>query len=413
MSSAQLNAPIVILGSGMAGGNAARALRAEGYDGPLLMIGNEPGWPFGRPPLSKTYLRGEEALEGWLVNAPRWYADHQVEMVRGRVTGVDTRLQQVQLEAGGQVAYAQLLIATGGRNRAFQVPGADLEGVHQLRTVADCDAIRTAARRRGHAVIVGMGFIGAEVAASLRQLGLEVTAVMRGSAPLESVLGSEIGEVMAGIHTDKGVRLLSDEVVRFEGSGRLERAVTRGGTRIECDLSVVAVGIQPNVEVLEGSGVAADNGVLVDAACRTNVPGVFAAGDVANHLHPLFGRVRVEHYNNAEKQGAAAGRAMAGSDDAYAYLHTFWSDQYEHKLEYAGHVRTWDQFVVRGSLKDRRLIGFYLQEGVLRAAVGLNRGGDPELDVEGEMAQAARLITRAARPSVAALADEDRDLAAL
>src|SRR5207249_466695 len=155
--------------------------------------------------------------------------------------------------------------------------------------------------------------------------------------------------------------------------------------------------IQPNVEVAQGAGIAIDNGILVDAACRTSVPDVFAAGDVANHLHPLFGRIRVEHYNNAEKQGAAAARSMLGSDIAYGYLHTFWSDQYEDKLEYAGHARTWDQFVVRGSLQQRKLIGFYVEGGVLRAAVGLDRGGDPELEAEGEMASAARLIARRAR----------------
>ena len=403
----------MILGSGLAGGNAAKTLRAEGFGGRLVMIGSEPGWPFGRPPLSKTYLRGEEAIDGWLVKPPDWYDENRVELIRATAAKVDVKLHHVHLEDGVTIGYSKLLIATGGRNRIFDVPGAHLEGVHQLRTVAESDAIRNAALRRGHAVIVGMGFIGAEVAASLRQLGLEVTTVMRGAAPLDSALGPEMGEIMAGIHKEKGVRLLSDEVVRFEGSGRLERAVTRSGARIECDLSLVAVGIQPNVEIIGGTDVAVDNGVLVDAACRTSVPDVFAAGDVANHRHPLFGRVRVEHYNNAEKQGASVARSMLGSVAAYDYLHTFWSDQYEHKLEYVGHVRAWDQFIVRGSAKDRRLIGFYLKDGIVRAAVGLNRGGDPELDAEGEMAKAAQLIARGVRPATAALADDDRDLAAL
>ncbi|HEV2141386.1 MAG TPA: oxidoreductase C-terminal domain-containing protein, partial [Candidatus Dormibacteraeota bacterium] len=152
-------------------------------------------------------------------------------------------------------------------------------------------------------------------------------------------------------------------------------------------------------------------GILVDAACRTSVPDVFAAGDVANQLHPLFGRVRVEHYNNAEKQGAAAARSMLGSYAPYSYLHTFWSDQYEHKLEYVGHASKWDQFVIRGSLQERKLVGFYREGGVLRAAVGLNRGGDPELESDSEMAAAGRLVARQARPDPAALADERRDLA--
>ena len=179
---------------------------------------------------------------------------------------------------------------------------------------------------------------------------------------------------------------------------------------MDCDLAVVAVGIRPTLDVLEDSGIALDNGVLVDAGCRTNVPDIFAAGDVANHMHPLFGRIRVEHYNNAEKQGAAAARSMLGSDAAYGYLHTFWSDQYEDKLEYVGHVRKWDRFVMRGSVEERKLVGFYLSGGVLRAAVGLNRGDDPELDEHGEMAAAGRLIAKQARPDSRALADEDTDL---
>lgn len=219
---------------------------------------------------------------------------------------------------------------------------------------------------------------------------------------------------MAGIHRDAGVNLLpGDEVVRFEGSNGLQRAITKRGQAMECDLAVVAVGIQPNVEILGGTGIAVDNGVLVDAACRTNVPEIFAAGDVANHMHPLFGRVRVEHYNNAEKQGAAAARSMLGSDVPYDYLYTFWSDQYEHKIEYVGHAREWDEFVVRGSLRDRKLIGFYLQAGTVRAAIGLDRGGDPELDLDGEMAMAGKLVTKRARPAARALADEDQDLALL
>ena len=392
----------------MTGGVAARTLREEGYEGRVLLIGPEPGFPFGRPPLSKTYLRGEEDLSGWLVKPGEWYRQNDVELVRKTVVGVDPAGRRVHLDGGEDIAYAKLLIATGGRNRRLQVPGADLPGVQQLRTVADCDAIKAAAARGGRAVIVGMGFIGSEIAASLTQMGVAVTAVMSGGAPLESVLGPELGAVLAGIHGDAGVELIAnDQVVGLEGAGRVERALTKGGRKIECDLAVLAVGIQPNVELLHDSGVAIDNGVMVDAHCRTNVPDVYAAGDVANHMHPLFGRIRVEHYNNAEKQGAAAARSMLGSADEYAYLHTFWSDQYEHKLEYVGHAARWDQFLIRGSARERKLIGFYLQEGRLVAAVGLDRGGDPELDENGELAMIGRLIAQGARPAPAALTDED------
>jgi 3-phenylpropionate/trans-cinnamate dioxygenase ferredoxin reductase subunit len=398
----------------MAGGMAARTLREEGYDGRLTLVGHEPGVPFGRPPLSKTYLRGEEGLSGWLVAPADWYDQHDVHFARATATRIDIAARRVELDGGEALDYSKLLIATGGRNRRLEVPGADLPGVHQLRTVAESDAIKQAASRGSRAVVVGMGFIGSEVAASLTQLGVSVAAVLPGAAPLDSVLGAEMGEVMAGIHRDAGVDLIAhDEVVRFEGSRQVERAITKAGRELPCDFAVVAVGIRPDVDILGGTGVAVDNGVLVDASCRTNVPDIFAAGDVANHLHPLFGRIRVEHYNNAEKQGAAAARSMLGSSAPYAYLHTFWSDQYEHKLEYVGHVRKWDDFIVRGSAKDRKLVGFYLEAGTLRAAVGLDRGGDPELDEEGEMAKAGRLIAKGARPPQRSLADEDQDLALL
>jgi len=398
----------------MSGGVAAKTLREEGYSRRLVLLGNEPGVPFGRPPLSKTYLRGEEDLSGWLVKPAQWFEKNDVELVRATAVSLDTRERRIELHTGEIIPYGRLLIATGGRNRRLLIPGADLAGVHQLRTAGDCDAIKAVAQKGGRALVVGMGFIGSEVAASLRQMGLTVTAVLPGNAPFDSVLGPEMGELFAGIHRDAGVELIAhDEVVRFEGTQRVEHAVTKRGRRLDCDFAIVAVGIEANVDILQGTDVALDNGVLVDARCSTNVPDIFAAGDVANHLHPLFGRVRVEHYNNAEKQGAAAARSMLGAQDDYRYLHTFWSDQYEHKLEYVGHVRKWDQFVVRGSSAERRLIGFYLQAGSLRAAVGLNRGGDPELDEGGEMAKAGRLIARGARPAPAALADEDQDLGLL
>ena len=411
MAKAREGGPIVVLGSGMAGGVAVKTLREEGYGGRLVLIGPEPTLPFGRPPLSKTYLRGEEQLSGWLVNPPGWYAENDVELVAATAIRLDTAARRVELDSGEAVGYAKLLLTTGGRNRRLEVAGAGLAGVHQLRTVAECDSIKNAVRAGGRAVVVGMGFIGSEVAASLRQLGMEVIAVLPGGAPLETVLGAEMAEVMAGIHRDAGIELITqDQVVRFEGAARVERAVTKIGRRLDCDLAVVAVGIQADVEILKGTEVAVDNGVVVDARCQTNISEIFAAGDVANHLHPLFGRIRVEHYNNAEKQGAAAARSILGSAAGYGYLHTFWSDQYEHKLEYVGHVRRWDEFVVRGSTRNRKLVGFYLAEGVLRAAVGLDRGGDPELDEHGEMAAAGRLIARGARPSPAALADDDQDL---
>ncbi|MGB6453198.1 MAG: FAD-dependent oxidoreductase, partial [Streptosporangiaceae bacterium] len=384
-------------------------LREEGFAGPVLLINSEPGIPVGRPPLSKTYLRSEEDLDAWYVRPTDWYADHDVELRSGTTAvAVDPAAHTVALQSGAELSYQRVLLATGGRNRKLTIPGADLPGIHYLRTVAECDAIKRAAQPGRRAVVVGMGFIGCEVAASLTQLGVRVTAVFPGHAPLERVLGDHVGGLIAAIHRDNGVELLAgDNAAAFEGTDRLEAVATAGGHRVRCDFAVAGVGIEPAMPAV---AVDRANGILADQFCRASAPDVFVAGDVANQLHPLFGRIRVEHFNNAEKQGAAAARSMLGSTAPYDYLHSFWSDQYEHKIEYVGHAASWDAFVVRGSLAERRLIGFYLADGAVLAAIGLDRGGDPELDVDGEMAAAARLVAARARPDPAALADDGADL---
>ncbi len=402
----------MIVGGGVAGGNAAATLREEGFAGPVVIISQEPGVPFGRPPLSKTYLRSEEDLEGWLVRPAGWYSEHDIDRLSGsRVKVIDAAAHTVVLDSGHELRYDKLLIATGGRNRRLGIPGAGLPGIHYLRTVAECEAIKREAAPNRRAVVVGMGFIGCEVAASLTQLGVRVTAVFPGRAPLENVLGGQVGTLMGAIHRANGVELLAgDQVTAFEGAERIEAVVTAAGHRVACDFAVVGIGIDPELPAVTGSSIARENGILADELCRTSAADVYVAGDVANHLHPLFGRIRVEHFNNAEKQGAAAARSMLGSAAPYDYIHSFWSDQYEHKIEYVGHVATWDEFVVRGSLDEGKLVGFYLVDGVVRAAAGLDRGGDPELDLDGEMAACARLVAARARPARGVLADEHTDL---
>jgi 3-phenylpropionate/trans-cinnamate dioxygenase ferredoxin reductase subunit len=402
--------PIVIVGGGIAGGNAAATLRDEGFQGRVVLIGREPGVPFGRPPLSKTYLRSEEDLDGWYVRPADWYDEHDVERLESNIAAVDPAAHNVVTESGEEIEYQKVLIATGGRNRRLDIPGADLPGVHQLRTRAECDAIKGEAVANRHAMVVGMSFIGCEVAASLTQLGVRVTAAFPQSVPLERILGKEVGTAIGAFHRANGVELLAEtHVAAFEGTERVEAAVTADGDRVPCDFAVVGIGIEPDVPNFTSS-VAQENGVLVDEMCRASAADVYAAGDVANHLHPLFGRVRVEHFNNGERMGRAAARSMLGSNDPYDYIHTFWSDQYDHKLEYAGHTTNWDEFVIRGSQEEGRLIGFYLQEGLLQAAVGLDRGGDPEEDTDSEMAACARLVGMQARPAPDQLADERVDL---
>ena len=383
----------------MAGGNAAATLREEGFPGPVVLISREPGIPFGRPPLSKTYLRSEEDLDAWYVRPaagtpttmlsfavePPWWPSIPV-----RTWSPWTRAKR----SATRRSLSPPEDATGGSGS----PGPGLPGIHYLRTVAECDAIKQEARPGRRAVIVGMGFIGCEVAASLTQLGVRVTAVFPGRIPLERVLGGQVGALIGAIHRANGVELRpGEQVTAFEGTERLEAVVTAAGHRISCDFAVAGIGIEPDILPV---AVAQENGILADEFCRASAPDVYVAGDVANHLHPLFGRVRVEHYNNAEKQGAAAARSMLGSTAPYDYIHSFWSDQYEHKLEYVGHAATWDEFTVRGSVEEAKLVGFYLVGGVVQAAVGLDRGGDPELDLGGEMAACACLVAARARPAL-------------
>jgi 3-phenylpropionate/trans-cinnamate dioxygenase ferredoxin reductase subunit len=402
----------VIVGAGLAGANCAVTLREEGWNGRIVILGREPGIPFGRPPLSKTYLRGEEPISAWYVKPAEWYENNGVELRSGEmVQMVDTNLKQVSLASGATLHYDKLLLSTGGRNRGLRLPGAGLPGVHQLRTIVECDAIRADAHPGSRAVIVGMGFIGSEVAASLRRMGLEVTAVLSGDAPLVPVVGAEVANVLAGIHRGNGVRLVThDRAVAFEGSARVERVITGQGARLDCDLVVVGAGIEPDVEAFDNGQIALDNGVLVDEACRASVPDVYAAGDIANHLHPVFGRVRVEHYNNAEKQGQAAARSMLGDLRPYDYVHSFWSDQYDHSIEYVGFARSWERLVVRGSMEEQKFLVFYLVGGVLRAALGLNRGGDPEADAEGELRACQLLIGQQTEVPEGTLADDSIDL---
>jgi len=404
---------IVIVGAGLAGGTAATALREAGFEGDVVLLGQEHRPPYHRPPLSKTYLRGEEGLGDIPVNPERTYADQRIELRPGaKARSIDARARHVELEDGERVRYDRLLVTTGGRNRRLPVPGADLDGVHQLRTVEDSDAIRAAARPGRRAVVVGLGFIGSEVTASLRQLGVEVTAIEGAPAPLAGVLGEQVGRTLAGVHRDHGVELvLGDSVEALEGDGHVERVRTAGGRAIDCDFVVAGIGIRPNAELLELAGAAVQNGVLVDERCRTTLPDVYAAGDVANHRHPVFGRIRVEHWNNAFNQGRAAARSMLGVEDPYDYVHSFWSDQYEHSIEYVGMGAASDEVVLRGDPASRRFLAFYLRDGALRAAFGLDRGGDPEdPETDGELKACVPLIRQAARVDPARLADEAYDL---
>lgn len=365
---------VVIVGGGLAAGSAAATLREEGFDGSIVIVGEESLLPYDRPPLSKAVLRGEEPDLRFKADDDFW-SENRIEVMLGvRATSLDPNDRMIY--AGTQrLPFDALLIATGGRPRMLPVPGAGLNGIHLLRTLGDAVALRDAATAAQHVVVVGMGFIGAEVAASLRSIGKDVTAVEPFAVPLERVLGRQVGASVARLHADHGVRMLMGTGVdAFEGSERVERVVTGDGRRIDADLVVAGVGMVPNIEWLEGSGITMDNGVVVDARCMTRVPGIFAAGDVARHDHPRFGSIRVEHWQNALKQGAAAARSMLGRQDPYDEVHWFWSDQYDASLQYTGHHAGTAEIVFRGDPADPPFLAYYMHGGIVQAAFGFNSG---------------------------------------
>jgi 3-phenylpropionate/trans-cinnamate dioxygenase ferredoxin reductase component len=400
---AGLGDAVAIVGAGQAAASAADTLRDEGFAGTITIIGAEPDHPYERPPLSKEYLRGEAEADELLFNPAEWYESNDIEMLVGvRATRLLSGEGSIELEDGRVVRAGRVLLATGGRPRLL--PGAEGERVVYLRTRADADRLRSLLRTDGRLVIVGAGFIGSEVAASARALGVEVTLLEALPVPLGRVLGEDMGAVCGAIHRDHGVDLRTGEgVSSVTESADGVQVRTTGGDVIDGDAALVGVGIEPNTELAADAGLEIADGIAVDECCRTSVENIYAAGDVADHYHPLFGRrLRVEHFDNAEKQGAAAARNMLGFDEPFTDPHWFWSDQYDHNLQYAGHATSWDEVVIRGSVEERDFTAFYLDEGVLTAAFGVDRGGDVYV--------AKLLIAERARLDPATLADEDADL---
>jgi 3-phenylpropionate/trans-cinnamate dioxygenase ferredoxin reductase component len=398
----------VIVGAALAGAKAAETLRTEGFDGRVVLLGAEPGLPYERPPLSKDYLRGESERESAYVHPEEYYAEHDIELRRSaHVTTLDLPAREVVLENGERIGFSKLLLATGAEPRRLSLPGTELDGVHYLRDLRDCDALRAALDRGGHAVVIGAGWIGAEVGASARQKGLDVTLVEMLSVPLERVLGRELGEIYAAIHRDHGVELLTEAGVEaIEGAGRAERVRLRGGRSIDCDLVVIGVGVVPRTALAAAAGLDIDDGILCDEHLRTSADGVFAAGDVANAWHPLLQRrLRVEHWHNALEQGPAAARSMLGSGEPYDRVPYFFSDQYEVGMEYAGHATEWDEVVFRGDVEAREFIAFWLRGGRLLA--GMNVGvWDVTDDIQA-------IIRSGAQVDPARLRDPDVSLASL
>jgi 3-phenylpropionate/trans-cinnamate dioxygenase ferredoxin reductase subunit len=384
----------IIVGAGLAGAKAAETLREEGFGGRVLVIGDEPERPYERPPLSKEYLRGETSEKPY-VHSEAFYAQNEIELLTStRVTGIDARLRELVLEGDRRLGYDRLLVATGAAPRHLDVPGGELEGIHYLRTLPDSESIGERMESRRRLVVVGSGWIGAEIAASARTKGCDVTMIEMGSLPLERVLGPELGRIYLDLHRDHGVEFLHETTVeRFEGNGSVERVITRDGAVIESDFVVVGIGVAPRTELGEAAGLQVDNGLLVDERLETSLPGVFAAGDVANADHPFYGRrLRVEHWANALNQGPVVAKAMLGQDVAYEEIPYFFSDQYDFGMEYSGFAASWDELVFRGDVEAREFLAFWLEDG--RVIAGMNANVWDVSDDVRELISSRRIVDR-------------------
>jgi 3-phenylpropionate/trans-cinnamate dioxygenase ferredoxin reductase component len=366
---------LAIVGASVAGAKAAEAARESGYDGRVVLIGDEATAPYERPPLSKAVLRGEAEPASTRVHPDGFYDDHDIELVTDRVVGIDSSSRRLALSDGDTLAFDAAILATGAEPRRLAVPGAELDGVRYLRSVDDSNRLREAIASASRVAVIGAGWIGSEVAASARQMGADVVLVAPTPVPLGHVLGDEIGEVFRGLHADNGVQLrLGVGVGELRGSGGVEEVVLTDGTSEAADLVVAGIGVTPRTDVAgAGCGLAVDNGIVADQHLETNVAAIYAAGDVANAWHPRYRRhVRVEHWANALNQGTTAGRNVAGWREVYDRLPYFFSDQYDLGMEYVGLSSSSDELVVRGDLDAREFVAFWHRDGVVTAAMSVN-----------------------------------------
>jgi 3-phenylpropionate/trans-cinnamate dioxygenase ferredoxin reductase component len=395
----------VIIGAGLAGVQAATTLRTEGFDGRVVLVGAEPHLPYDRPPLSKQLLQGAESQADIHLHPEEFYAEQAIELRLGaEVRKLVEDGLRVVLASGEELAADAVLLCTGGVPRRLNVPGSELDGVHCLRSVDDALAIRRELASGASVVVVGAGWIGSEVAASARALGCEVTIVEIAPKPLGQVLGDEICDAYARLHRDRGVDLRTGVgVERFGGAGRVQEVVLTDGSTIPANVVVVGIGMEPVTALAEDAGIAVDNGVLVDECGATSVPGVFAAGDVANRLDTGTGaRVRREHWQSAHKHAASTAKAMLGKREPFTEVPWFWSDQYDVTLQMAGDPGAADRVVTRGKVDDLNFAAFYLEGDRMVAAVGVNR----PRDVRGAM----KLIEEGLPVDPAELSDADVDL---
>lgn len=389
---------IVLIGGGTCSVSAAERLRQEGYEGKITIVGEENDLPYQRPPLSKQYLAGEWSIDRLYLRPRNWYSDHQVEYLGGtKAIRIDASAQRVLLSDGASLSYEKALIATGGHPRRMDHP-ADCR-IFYLRTLADADKIRSVLVQGSHVCILGGGFIGSEIASACGAMGVGVTVIEACSVPMERALGKAVGETLLDIHRGHGVQFeLHSTVSSVETAQSGIRLKISSGKTIECDALIIGIGLCANVTFLEGSGVLCENGVSADPFCRTNVPHVLAAGDVASFHHPIFRRsMRVEHHDHAIQHGAAAAMTMVGKGIPYEAIPWVWSDQYDLNIQFAGTTLGASQEVFRGAPNGGPLTIFYLRDGIIQGALGINTGRD--------IALARKLIGNRAQVNPGALAD--------
>ena len=365
----------VIAGASLAGAKAAQELREHGFDGRVVLIGAEPERPYERPPLTKDYLRGESEREKAYVHGADFYEQHEIELMTGTtVTAIDPDGSVVTLDGGPELSFDRLLLTTGSEPRPIPAPGAELDGIYYMRSLADCDVLRRRLDDSGRVAVVGAGWIGSEFAASARQLGLEVTVIDPLALPNERIFGAEVGAFYRDVHVQHGVdMLLGQGVEAFEGDGAVARVRTSAGRVVECDFAVVGIGITPRTGLAAEAGLAVDNGVVTNDRLETSAPGIFAAGDLASAWHPFYEQhIRVEHWANALNQGPAAARAMLGEDVSYDRIPYFFSDQYDVGMEYSGYATSWDEVVFRGDRDGGEFIAFWLSDGRVIGGMNVN-----------------------------------------
>jgi len=374
---------LVIAGGGLTAARAIKSYREAGGEGAIALVGEEATLPYHRPALSKRYLRDETDATPHAENH-EFYREHEVDvLLETKAAAIDPGARRLTLDNGVRLSYDKLLLATGAAPRRLRVPGSDLEGVFTLRTIVDSTAIRQAARAARRAVVVGGGFIGMEAAASLRHLGLDVTLIHLGSGLFDVLRSRHLSEQLAELYRARGVELLLEqEVASFAGDGVLRSVETKSGLRVEADLAVVGVGVVPNVDFLEGSGIEVDNGVVVNARFETSAPGVYAAGDVASFFDPLYGRHRrIEHWSNAGYQGTEVGRILAGAGGGYDTVSSFFSEVFGTTIKAFGDVSRFDTLRTEGSLADGFLAA-YGHEGRLVGAVTVGESDELEAIVK-------------------------------